>query len=108
MIERQGAFSLVEMKVVRKDGTLADLEISGTPVAGPTGKIAGYRGIVRDMSERKRAEEALRESEERLRLCAATANFGTFDWDLEKDTHVWSPETYGIYGILPGTPLTWT
>ncbi len=106
MIERQGAFSLVEIRVVRKDGTLADLEISGTPVTGPTGKITGYRGIVRDMSERKRAEEALRESEERLRLCAATANFGTFDWDLEKDTHVWSLETHGIYGIPPGTPLT--
>jgi PAS domain S-box-containing protein len=106
LIERQGTFSLVEMRVMRKDGTLADLEISGTPVKDPTGKIAGYRGIVRDMSERKRAEEALRESEERLRLCAATANFGTFDRDLEKDTHVWSPETYGIYGVPPGTPLT--
>jgi signal transduction histidine kinase len=48
----------------------------------------------------------MRESEERLRLCAATANFGTFDWGLENDTHVWLPETYGIYGISPDTPLS--
>jgi PAS domain S-box-containing protein len=55
MMESQGTFSLVEIRIVRKDGTLADIEISGTPVKGPTGKIAGYRGIVRDMSERKQA-----------------------------------------------------
>ncbi len=58
MIERQGAFSLVEMKVVRKDGTLADLEISGTPVLGPTGKdnrLPGHRsGYQRAKAGRER------------------------------------------------------
>jgi PAS domain S-box-containing protein len=68
MIERQGTFSLVEMKIVRKDGILADLEISGTPITGPTGKITGYRGIVRDISERKRADAALKNAYDELEL----------------------------------------
>jgi PAS domain S-box-containing protein len=106
MLNKDGTFELVEFPMARKDGSIAELEISGLPVRDPAGRIEGYRGIARDISERKRAEEALRESEERLRLCAATACFGTFDWDLERDTNVWSPETYVIYGIPPGTPLT--
>jgi PAS domain S-box-containing protein len=106
MLNREGAFDLVEFPMARKDGGIAELEISGLPVKDAAGRLTGYRGITRDIGERKRAEEALRESEERLRLCAATACFGTFDWDLEKDRHVWSPETYVIYGVLPGASLT--
>ena len=56
--------------------------------------------------ERAQAEAALRESEERLRLGTAVADFGTYDWDVAADVHRWSPETHRIYGIEPGTPIT--
>ncbi|HEY3273696.1 MAG TPA: PAS domain S-box protein, partial [Methanocella sp.] len=59
-----------------------------------------------DITERKRAEGAQREGEERLQLCCATARLGIFDWDLINDRHVWSPETYEIYGLPPETHLT--
>jgi PAS domain S-box-containing protein len=56
-----------------KDGHLVSLETNGVPVINREGEFLGYRGMDRDITERKRAEEALRESEERFRLVANNA-----------------------------------
>jgi diguanylate cyclase (GGDEF)-like protein/PAS domain S-box-containing protein len=53
-----------------KDGHSVVLETSGVPVIGADGRFHGYRGIDRDISERKRVENALLESECRLRQLA--------------------------------------
>jgi len=45
--------------VIRKDGTRGSIEVSVSPISGPTGEPAGFRGTVRDVTERKRAEEQL-------------------------------------------------
>ncbi|HYY58152.1 MAG TPA: PAS domain S-box protein, partial [Pyrinomonadaceae bacterium] len=51
---------------VRKDGTLVDISLTVSPIRGPNGQILGASKIARDISERKRAEEALRSREEEL------------------------------------------
>jgi PAS domain S-box-containing protein len=51
---------------VRKDGTLVDISLTVSPIRGPDGRIIGASKIARDISERKRAEEALRTREEEL------------------------------------------
>jgi PAS domain S-box-containing protein len=60
-------FSALENANIRKDGRLVVLETSGVPVRDAEGRLRGYRGVDRDITERKRAEQALRESEERYR-----------------------------------------
>ncbi|UCD83224.1 MAG: PAS domain S-box protein [Deltaproteobacteria bacterium] len=50
-----------------KDGRLIVLETSGVPVFDAGGRLLGYRGIDRDITKRRQAEEELRESEERYR-----------------------------------------
>lgn len=61
---------MIEVNVIKKDGADIPLEISITPIS-KDGQTIGVQGIARDITERKKAENALRESEKRL---AATLN----------------------------------
>ena len=55
-----------------------------------------------DIIERAQAEEALRQSEERLRLAQQAAQVGTFEWNLQTDRDVWTAELETIYGLRLG------
>ena len=57
---------------VRKDGTLVDVSLSVSPIHDAKGKITGVSKISRDISERKRAEEALRDETRTLELLNST------------------------------------
>ncbi len=58
---------IVDYDIFRKDGSTRTLELSASLLANSAGEPVGFRGVVRDVTKRKQAEEALRESEERYR-----------------------------------------
>jgi PAS domain S-box-containing protein len=60
--------SIYELEQICKDGSTVWTEASSTPHYNENGEIIGYHGVTRDISERKQAQEALRESEKKYRL----------------------------------------
>lgn len=75
----------LEMEAIRKDGTRVFNEISASLITDKEGKPIGFRGITRNISERRKAEEALRESERKYRFLmeAMTDIVWTLDMDFK-------------------------
>ena len=65
------------------------------------GQPAAVLELHTDATALKAAEAALRAGEARLRLAQEVAGVGTWEWDPEQDSFVWSPEHYALFGLSP-------
>src|SRR5215469_8920174 len=75
-----------EHRIVLPDGTVKHIHAIGHPVLDEKGQVAKYVGTAMDITERKRAEEELRESESRFRTFVDHAGDAFFVYDLENRT----------------------
>jgi PAS domain S-box-containing protein len=89
----------------RKDGAVIWTEQRNKPIYDESGKLVALEGIARDVTEHKEAEEALKESEECLRLALEAASLGLWYQDLDTGEFVASPGASAMHGLPPGTPL---
>jgi len=98
----QGAVQTVET-LTHPDGTVHHSLVSKFLIPGPDGEPALIGGVAIDVTDRRRAEDAQRESEERLRLTLDAGQVGTWDWDIPADRVAWSARVYEFHGLTPGT-----
>ena len=95
-----------------KGGRAVDISLSVSPVKDQDGHVIGAAKIARDITARKRADEALRVSErgrqeaaERLALAVTAASLGDWSWDATTDTMAFSSRASAIYGLpSPSNP----
>ncbi|MFH1155273.1 MAG: PAS domain S-box protein [Pseudomonadota bacterium] len=80
-LRKKGRVRDLEMLFKRKDGSPYDVSINADMFLDDTGKPAGLRGTIRDMTDRKNAEQKLRKSEEKFRLIVENAPLGILHFD---------------------------
>ncbi len=88
----------LDVKMFLHNGKTVWLATRGEPVFDATGKIVAIRGTVRDITDRKLTEEALRSSEQRLQLAIESARLGTWSYDAATDTSTGDAAMQRIFG----------
>ncbi|GGD72972.1 hypothetical protein GCM10011412_08260 [Maribacter cobaltidurans] len=81
----------------RKDGSHYPVEVHLKLVEEDN--YSNFIAIILDITERKKAEENLINTSERLRLATKTGNIGIWDWDIIDDKLIWDDTMYQIFGV---------
>jgi PAS domain S-box-containing protein len=85
------------------DGGKRYVSVSGLPVFDEAGRFIGYRGVGRHITERKRSEQALRQSQAYLAEAQRLTHTGSWAYDpIARRVTYWSDETFRIFGLDPG------
>jgi len=75
--------------------------VTDSPIYDDERTLVGIVGISFDITERKRAEEELRQSERQLAEAQNLARVGGWNWDMLNDILTWTDQIYRIYGLTP-------
>lgn len=96
----------VEYRIARPDGTQRWIHDRGFPVRDAQGEVYRIAGVAEDITDRKRAEEALHKKDSLLRIAGKVARVGGWAVEPGVDRVYWSDEIYDLLEYPRGAPLT--
>jgi PAS domain S-box-containing protein len=85
--------------LIRKDGAEVPIDDSSAPIRDKDGTTSGVVLVFRDISDRKRAEEERRLTNERLNLAQTAVGSGVWDWDVSTGHINWSDRMFELFGL---------
>lgn len=91
-------FRNLENVAIHKNGRKVFLETSGIPIYDINGVFIGYRGIDRDITEKKSVESSLRHSQQKLSQHLRNTPMGYIEWDSNFEVIEWNPAAQQIFG----------
>ena len=104
-LARGGAYSC-EYRVRPQEGGWRWVTATGRVELSPEGRALRFPGVLLDSEDRRAAEAALREAEERLRLSTELSDVGFWDVDPATDAIIWPPRVKAMFGITHDGPIT--
>ncbi len=93
----------VEVMGLRKDGSTFYSEKVMVAAHDWHDRLIGFHCFTKDITERKQAEAALLESQERFKLTLETTQMGTWDYEQKTGVSKWSESCEQLFGFVPGT-----
>ena len=88
----------LEKRYITKTGSLFTVDLSLIAIRDQDGKLENILAVAVDINDRKRAEEALRKSEERFRIATQSVHIGLWDYNLQTKRVFWTPESFTLLG----------
>lgn len=98
-LARNDSFTNFHNQLMTKDGRILDVQTNAAPIRDDSGLLLGYRGADRDITEHKRAEDALRWSEARLRAITDSAHDAIMMIAPDGNVTYWNPAAERILGV---------
>lgn len=88
-----------DVELLNASGDILVFFLSGGPIYNESGELIAIYGIHTDISERKRAEQKIKETNERFRKVTEATNDAIWDWDLKKDHLYWGDGFKTLFGF---------
>jgi PAS domain S-box-containing protein len=88
-------------------GVQRDWLLNYYPLLDRDDQVLGLNVMVQEITEHKRSEEALKNSQERLKLALEASQLGMWYWDLESDVLSWDKQCKALFGLSPETQMSY-